>query len=268
MIKTSIFFEHLYDIAAQTGCTPAQAMKEAKKLGIDYVEADAFRAMESIDELKRLLNSAELKVGGMFGFFDFAHEKQPEKVNELLDCAQALNAANIMPIPGFINEGEDRAAAIDSMVRELNILCDKAQKRGITVTLEDFDSVRAPYGTAEELAYFLERVPGLYCTFDTGNFIVRGDDVLRAFDLLKNRIAHVHMKDRAFAPVCGEEPLICEDGKKLYPAPVGSGDLPMTEIANRLCEHGYNGICAIEHFGAKDQQLFMHRSARWLKIAI
>ena len=265
MIKTSIFLEHLYEIAAQTGCTPAQAMKEAKKLGIDYVEADAFRAHENIDELKYLLDRAELKIGGLFAFFDFGHEKQPEKVNALLDCAQALNAENIMPITGFINEGEDSAAVTDSMVREMNILCDEAQKRGITVTLEDFDSIHAPYGTAEELAYFLERVPGLYCTFDTGNFIFRGDDVLKAYDLLENRIAHVHMKDRSYSSIYGEELLICEDGKKLYPSPVGSGDLPMAEIANRLREHGYKGICAIEHFGAKNQQLFMRSSAQWMK---
>lgn len=267
MINTSVFLEHLYDISVQTGCTPAQAFQEAKKLGIDYVEADAFRVWENIDEFKRLLDSAQLKVGGLFGFFDFGHKRQNEKVNTLLDCAQQLNAANIMPIPGFIDDGDDRTAVINSMVNEMNILCDKAQERDITVTLEDFDNIHAPYGTAEELAYFLERVPGLYCTFDTGNFIARGDDVLKAYDLLKTRIAHVHMKDRSFSPICGEEPLFFEDGKKLYPSPVGGGDLPMAEIANRLRKDSYGGICAIEHFGANNQQLFIRSSAEWMKSA-
>ena len=50
-----------------------------------------------------------------------------------------------------------------------------------------------------------------------------------------------------------------------YLTPVGSGELPMAEIVRRLCERGYDGICAMEHFGARDQLLYMRRSARWMK---
>ena len=88
---------------------------------------------------------------------------------------------------------------------------------------------------------------------------------MKAYDLLEKRIAHVHMKDIAYAPLRGEKGKTALTGKQLYPAPVGSGELPMAEIVRRLYEHGYDGLFAIEHFSAGDQLLYMRRSARWLK---
>ena len=263
-MKVSIFMDHLRDISVKKACSMTAVLKEAKKCGVDYVELNA-GSVSNREDLLRQLNAADLKVGGLYYMFDFTHKAQPDERRAVLELAEYLHADNVMAVPGFINPEDDAAAAKELAVNELNELCAEAAMRGLRVTMEDFDSDRSPCGTAEELLWFFERVPRLGCTFDTGNFIYHGQDVLKAYDLLEPHICHVHMKDRGFAPLMGETPVVSLKKKKLYPAPVGSGELPMAEIVRRLYERGYDGLFAMEHFGATDQLMFMRRSARWMK---
>ena len=264
-MKVSIFLAHLNELAAQKNVSLTAALREAKKSGIDYLEIDCKSAQGREDELKALMDGAGLQAGGLNTWFDFGREKQPDLIESALDTAQSLNAAHIMAVPGFMEPDEDEAAFIDRLAEGLNGLVGAAAKRGVSIVMENFDAENAPYGRMKTFKELLGKVPGLGCAFDTGNFLYFGEDVLKAYDLMEKRIAHVHMKDIAFAPLRGEKGKTSLKGKQLYPAPVGSGELPMAEIVRRLYEHGYDGLFAIEHFNAGDQLLFMRRSARWLK---
>jgi len=264
-MKVSIFMAHLSELAAQKNCSLTAALREAKRAGIDYIEADYKTVVGREAELKAALENIGLQTGGLNAFFDFGHQAQPELIESVLDTAEKLGAAHVMAVPGFVAPDEDREAVRGRLAEGLNALCGAAVRRGVSVALEDFDAENAPYGRMEELNWMLRQAPGLGCCFDTGNFLFFGEDVLKAYDLVEKRIAHVHMKDIAYAPLRGETPKVAVTGKKLYPAPVGSGELPMAEIVRRLYERGYDGIYAIEHYGAGDQLLYMRRSARWLK---
>ncbi|MBO4883873.1 MAG: sugar phosphate isomerase/epimerase [Clostridia bacterium] len=263
-MKVSIFLAHLNELASQRGCALASAAKEARSSGIDYVEADYASAAGHEAELRKLLESAGLQVGGLNTFFDFGRQDQSGLIESAIETAVRLKAAHIMAVPGFMRPGDDWAALREKLAEGLNALVGRAAEQGVSVVMEDFDSEDAPYGRMEELNWMLRQVPGLGCCFDTGNFLFFGEDVLKAYDLLEKRIAHVHMKDIAYAPLRGEKGKTALTGKQLYPAPVGSGELPMAEIVRRLYERGYNGVYAIEHYNAGDQLLFMRRSARWL----
>ena len=263
-MEVSIFLAHLNELAAQKQCSLTAAAKEAKKSGIDYVEVDYASAAGHEEEIKALLDKANLQVGGLNTFFDFGHQAQPELIESAIKTAVTLNAAHIMAVPGFMEPGDEWETLREKLAEGLNELVGKAAEQGVSVAMEDFDGENAPYGRMEALNWMLHQVPGLGCAFDTGNFLFFGEDVLKAYDLLEKRIVHVHMKDIAYAPLRGEAGKTAITGKKLYPAPVGSGELPMAEIVRRLYERGYNGIYAIEHFNAGDQLLFMRRSARWL----
>lgn len=48
----------------------------------------------------------------------------------------------------------------------------------IAVSMEDFDGLEAPYCTIAGLNDFLTDVPGLACSFDTGNFIMYQENEL------------------------------------------------------------------------------------------
>ena len=81
-----------------------------------------------------------------------------------------------------------------------------------------------------------------------------------AFELLKDRIVHVHCKDRFTEEKVGCEMKMTVDGIKMYPAAVGDGCIKMHEIVSALEKRGYDGIYTIEHFGAEDQLEYIKRS--------
>ena len=66
----------------------------------------------------------------------------------------------------------------------------------ITVVIEDFDDRNSPIACVSGMKWFAEQVPGLCFTFDTGNFIIHGEDIFAAWEELKDKVVHVHCKDR------------------------------------------------------------------------
>lgn len=267
-MQISVFYNHIVTASGQTGLPVPEVLKQAREFGISAVELDLDEVLPNPQGMKELLEQAGISVASMYAFFDFGNAPGVEPGLKFIDTAAYLGAGKVLVIPGFIDEAagkEDREHALRGMAAALKELCDYAEHKGITVTLEDFDDSRAPFSTSDELLWFMEQIPKLGCTYDTGNFIYRGEDELLAFEKLKSRIVHVHCKDRSLEEHSGEKPKISTNGTRLFPSPVGSGCIPMAEIANRLKTIGYGGTLAIEHFDAADQLAYMEKSAAWLQ---
>lgn len=97
------------------------------------------------------------------------------------------------------------------------------------------------------LLWYLEEVPGLKCTFDTGNFVTHNDDLYAAWAALKDYVTHVHVKDRGTGPVA-----------------IGDGNLPCSDILRIISEADTAQYMAIEHYGAPDQLNCILRSASYI----
>ena len=97
--------------------------------------------------------------------------------------------------------------------------------------MEDLDRPDSPYNSVNGLKMFLDRVPGLMCCFDTGNFIMRREDEAEAFRQFRGRIGALHLKDRRLtAENADDEGIRIPDGTVFYPAPVGKGTIRIAEI--------------------------------------
>ena len=167
----------------------------------------------------------------------------------------------------------------------------------ITVVIEDFDDRNSPIACVSGMKWFAEQVPGLCFTFDTGNFIIHGEDIFAAWEELKDKVVHVHCKDRKISAekllkvqkTESDEPLQAQETdadkamemQKIYtdkplqaqenttldikecylPAAVGEGCIPIKELIYKMKEYGYRGYLAIEHFDAADQEAYMQKSA-------
>lgn len=167
----------------------------------------------------------------------------------------------------------------------------------ITVVIEDFDDRNSPIACVSGMKWFAEQVPGLCFTFDTGNFIIHGEDIFAAWEELKDKVVHVHCKDRKISAekllkvqkTESDEPLQAQETdadkamemQKIYtdkplqaqenttpdikecylPAAVGEGCIPIKELVHKMKEYGYRGYLAIEHFDAADQEAYMQKSA-------
>ncbi|BCN30099.1 sugar phosphate isomerase/epimerase family protein [Anaeromicropila herbilytica] len=263
-MKLSVFYEHITEAVSQTGKSMEEILAEVAKAGIRGVEIEDRRLMNEEECIMRQLRKKGMEVNCIYGFFDFGNHPEIDKGMTLLDMAGRVGAKKVLVIPGFIREGEDRELALENMKNVLAVLCREAENRGIQVGMEDFDDSIAPFATTKQLLWFMENVPGLTCTFDTGNFLYSEEDALDAFEALRPHIASVHCKDRSLEYKEGEEAKITIQGRRLYSSAVGSGCIPMKEIVSELLQKGYESSFAIEHFGSMNQLEDMKASAKWL----
>ncbi|WNS42367.1 sugar phosphate isomerase/epimerase family protein [Paenibacillus sp. MMS20-IR301] len=266
-MKLSVFYNHIVKASEQSGLPLEAVLDKVHACGIEAVELDLQEALAGAEALKQRLDSAGIAVASMYAFCDFGNDPAPEPGYRFIDTAAYFGAGKVLVIPGFLAEAaslEDRNQALKGMASALTAVCGYAEHKGIRVTMEDFDDIRAPFSSAGELLWFLEQVPKLSITFDTGNFIYRGEDELEAFAKLKHRIIHVHCKDRLLEDSGGELKLSTA-GIPLYPSPVGAGCIRIAEILHLLKAEGYDDTLAIEHFDATDQLAYMEQSAAWLR---
>lgn len=273
-MRISVFFDHVREAAEQTGRALPDILSQVRDFGITALECSLESLTEDISGRKALFSQCDVQVSCIYGMYDFANTDDVSLAYPLIDTAAFFGADKVLIVPGFTQlQGEDErkatrtvgTPAMKRMAEVLNKLCAYAEDRHITVTMEDFDDAHAPFASEVQLAWFLEQVPALGICFDTGNFLYADVDELEAFEVLKQRIRHVHCKDRSLIVHEQETPKLTVTGEALYASPVGAGCIRMKEIISRLKDMGYDDTLAIEHFGASDQLAFMGQSARWLK---
>lgn len=265
-MKLSVFYHHVAQGAEQRNVTLPEALRAVRGWGVEALEVE-FSSAGGCVECAEQIRREGLEISSIFGFFDFLHTGDCRPAYSMVDTAAALDVRKVMAIPGFFQDGDlaQRADACrKNMAAAMNGLCDYAARCGITVMTEDFDNGASPIATGGQLVQLCGAVPALKIAFDTGNFMFSGENEIAAFEALRDRIVHVHCKDRSRSAASGGEPLICADGTRAYPVPVGEGCVPIRELLLRLREIGYDGYLAIEHFGAPDQLEYIRRSAAWL----
>lgn len=272
-MKISVFYEHILEAAKQSSMSVSDVCRAVNSYGITGVEIEDKRLSEHDGEAVSILKQAGLEISCIYGFFDFSHKDDERDGYKIVDLAKKNGARKVMPIPGFVEEYECAAGAgrdcftreIERMISVLTAVCGYAKENGITVVLEDFDDKVAPYCNVSGLKYFLDRVDGLRCAFDTGNFLYSGEDSLEALPQFIDKIAHVHCKDRTWKEKEGEVPKETINGRKMYSCAVGSGCIKMKEIIRKIISSGYDDYFAIEHFGSLCQLRDMKESAGWLQ---
>lgn len=261
-----MFFQHIYEASEQTGRPLGDILSEVHGYGIDFVEADLDDILRDNEYLERVKN-AGMKLSSIYAFYDFVHNIDRERMTLQVEKAAEAGCGRIMIIPGFFTNQDKtvRENEREKMLSGMREICSLAEEKGIVPMIEDFDLDTSPIADAEGMLWYLERIPYLRVAFDTGNFMYSARSELEAFEMLRDKIVHIHCKDRSLdvKPSCGFTRAV--DGRLLYPAAVGDGCIKMSEIVSALESSGFDGIYAIEHFGADNQLEYIRNSAEWLK---
>lgn len=270
--RIGTFYDHIKSIAQQEKISLMDALKHARELGVEALEISQNSVIGREDELGNELASAGLSITSIPSYFDFGRNPDVDFQSEpTLEAARFLGAKKLLVIPGFFEEQdspEEQEHQVQNMIDCINRLADKAAGYGVSLVMEDFDSTKAPFATYQGVRRFLNACPGLSCCFDTGNFRFSAQDELEAFDALRDRITHVHLKDRAYCPAGEPGALLAADGQGLAPSPVGEGEIQIGELLSRLKEMGYSGDLVIEHYGAPQMMKFLRRSVEWVQTQI
>lgn len=278
MRKLSVFYEHILQACEQSGKTIPEVLAFCREQGISAVEMNYSLFASEREVIAPMLSDAGLVISCMHETFDFSHDTDLGRAQQMLDTAASQQVSRVLFVAGALETAEAAELAacsstyeatstfmaknksIQNMVHALSSLAEYAALRGVTITLEDFDGFLQPFARTYPLLWFMEHVPGLRYTLDIGNFAFSDEDVSYAAWLLKDYIVHVHCKDRAESPLVHGR--FC---RGLGQTPAGTGYLPMAKLLTDLEACDYDGYLAIEHFDAPDQLSFIEQSAAFLR---
>lgn len=278
-MKYSVFYHHVLCAAKELGITAKEMLVKIKSFGIDYVELDRNDIgsdEEAILSFKNMLDECGISPSNICGYYNFnLPDTSPEKDDLMIRQAKILGCPRIMVIPGFysdLSDAEKCRIEKERMIAGTKELVAYAKEEGLTVTVECYDNAKSPISTIKRISDFLEAIPDLYVTLETGNFIYSDEDILWAEEIFRTRIRHVHLKDRYLPELADGEPDIEKiggatrtvTGKIIRACAVGDGHLPVYEILKRLKNINYDGIHTIEHFGAASYFNAIRDSIFWL----
>lgn len=264
-MKLSVFYHHICEAASQRNMSVDAVLEKVRSFGISCVECDIGDLRSG--EVPALLKKHGFGISSVYGFYDFVSSPDGFAGFEHCDIAAEVGADKVMIIPGFYSAADPgtRERERENMLKGMSEMCAYAEKNGLTPTVEDFDDFNSPISTAEGMKWFADRIPNLKITFDTGNFMYSAQSEVYAFKLLKDKIVHVHCKDRSMTPDERCEMKCAVDGTEMYACPVGFGCVAVAETVRELEKSGYGGFYVIEHYGAYDQLGFIERSVENLK---
>ncbi len=278
-LKLSVFFDHIREAAEQSGRTEEEVTACCAAAGIRGVEVEYRQFAERENTIRDLLGRNGMEISCFYEFFELGQNPDINHAREVIDKAKELGVERVMIIPGFLKENIATQLAarhysyeataefmshneeICSMKTALTQITAYAKEKNVTICMEDFDSVTSPVSRIYQLLWFMKQVPDMKHTLDMGNYAFSDENVLDAFDLLKDYVVHVHCKDRGLEVDMAAN----RYGRGLAPVAVGDGYIPIAEMVGRLKDIGYTGYFAIEHFGASDQLNYILRSADFLR---
>ena len=267
----SAFFENILTGAIANEISVSEALLRMKQAGLESVYVGRDSVSEFGDDLLELIQSLKLSVEGFHGWFDFAGSPDDTCWMDFIDTAERWGVKHMLFVPGLIEHPEESARKKENMVSVLRKAVNYGQEKGIAVTMENLDQLTAPYNCADGLKWFLSRVAGLRCCYDTGNFVIFGEDERKLLDDFLDVLVAVHVKDRSWTKLHPQDDCCqCADGKLAYPAAVGEGDIQIPEILQKLKAVGYPGALIAELYGCDPAYMLdaMERSVAYLKMHI
>lgn len=239
----------IYAFADEAGSLIDNQIKAMKRNGLQGLEIRnvdgenvSSISEEKAREVRKKLDDAGLvtwSVGSPIGKIDIEKddfEAHLDVLRRTLDLARILGAANIRMFSFFIPAGRDPALYRNQVLDRLHRMVEVSAGSGVALCHEN---EKAIYGDiASRCLDLLTEVPELRGVFDPANFIQSGQETSEAWDMLKDRIYYMHIKDALF-----------RDGSVV---PAGRGDGHVKEILDAFLAQGGADLTVEPHLTVFD----------------
>ena len=222
-------------------------LKVVKELGMDHIclrAADGkgiaeYTVEEFQESILPRLNAAGVKVsslGSPIGKIDIGDDAAYAKQLEQLDTlCRICNAADCKYIRMFsfwmLNKNPDEWK--EEVLKKLRGFADIAAKYGVILIHENEKDIYGDIGSRCKVILDELASPNFKAAFDFANFVQCGEDTAECWELLKEHVAYIHIKDA----VAGKnENVLC-----------GTGDGKIAQILKKaITEDGYEGFLTLE----------------------
>ena len=266
-MKIAAFYENIFDGVKARGLRMEETLASLRAEGMERLYISVGSWKRDGHALKDMLRRQDIALEGMHGFCDFSAGVDQSGYRDMIDLAADSGAGHLLFVPGMLT-GKNTLRDLENMTEGMRRAVGYGKTRALPILMEDYDGLLAPYNCIAGLEYFLREAEGLECAFDTGNFVIFREDELAAFDLFAPKIRTLHLKDRCASPRHpGDQPLRVADGSLTWCCAVGSGDIRIREILERLKRMGYPGDVIAELYCVDPKEVLddLRRSVRWLQ---
>ena len=241
LLKRTMSIRDIFELAKQAGISNVDVMNIREKQLPQYLEAmkkTDVQVYTYITQIRFLDND----------------RRRDKAIMDALKIARLLNASFLMIVPyGFLDgcraEKLGRERIKRRMIEGFRKAVELGKLFGIRVCFETTPHDASCLSGTQDCLDVLNAVDGLAFVFDTANMLPHGDDPMEAYEALKARISHVHLKD----VVLEQQPKVSKhsehtpDGKLMRCVIWGEGVIPVQEIYQRIIADGYAGQFAIEY---------------------
>ena len=247
--RISIFFDHVVDISRQENIPIHEAAERVRQLGVQGIDV----RVTMNDAQLNMLDSLGFQHASAIADINFVQGEQLDAMRQALDFMKRYQYSRLLIIPGLLPENA-APELMDVVCERISMFVKKAAKEGVEVLVEDYDNPRSPCYNTLTLNHLFAASTQLNHVFDTGNFLFCDEEVMTALRHFRERIHHVHLKDRK--------------AKRDYASlPIGTGIVPLKEVVCELLRSGYEGWFTVEHFGAPSMLEFTTQSVANIKEA-
>ena len=214
-----------------------------KKLDMHYMEMRGvdgnnliFHTPEKVKEIKERLDEAGVALSalgsplGKIGIDD-PFEKHFEEFKTAVEIAHKMETPNIRMFSFYVPEGKSREYK-GKVFERLGQFADYAKANNVVLLHENEKGI---YGErAAECKEIMDAFGGAHfkAIFDFANFVQADQDTLDAYELLKEYIAYIHVKDA----IKGTGQVV----------PAGMGDGNVEAILKKLYANGFQGYLSLE----------------------
>lgn len=199
-------------------------------------------SLDKAREVRKKLDDAGLitwSIGSPLGKIDIekgSFEEHLDSLRHTLEVASVLGAKNIRMFSFFMPAGKDPAIFRNQVMDRLHRMVEVSAGSGIALCHENEKGI---YGdVATRCLDVLTEVPELHGVFDPANFVQCGQDTLEAWEMLKDRINYMHIKDALFS-----------DSSVL---PAGKGDGHVGEVLHAFLAKGGCDMTVEPHLAVFD----------------
>jgi len=196
----------------------------------DYTENEAKQVLKKLKDSGIKVSAIGSPIGKVDVNCDF--EKYLELFKHIVELAHILETRYIRIFSFYVPEGEEEKYT-DVVIERLSKFTEIAKKENLVLLHENEKEI---YGSSAERCFkILSTInsPNLRATFDPANFVQCKVEVYpHAFELLKDYIEYVHIKDAKFS-----------DGSVTV---AGDGDGRIKDVIAALKRRGFCGFLSIE----------------------
>lgn len=211
------------------------SLRSADGKGIADYTADEFakELLPRLDEAQIRISSMGSPIGKIPVDSEEDFEKQKLQLEEICRMCQMSGCRFIRMFSFYIPEDKDADAYKDTVIAKLKEFVAIAEKYDVILLHENEKDIYGDIGRRCKVIFDEIRSPYLKAAFDFANFVQCKEDTKECWEMLKEHVAYIHIKDALYSD---NENVLC-----------GTGDGKIEELLKQaICEEGYEGFLTLE----------------------